>query len=288
MKPRLALVALLGLVSCVAADQDVDYGGLRFTIVASRGARSGVWTAEDWVIHFDRLVLGFRTMTFGKVGQDNRCSFRGLGQTSDTVFDPRYGIVQTFAGIRPEDCPDVGIFLAPPGDTTSVGPGVTSRDLVDLVTGAPAHAIVEATAESEHASLRIALRFDTDRTSSRFGGCTAGKSAGVRVAANVRPSFTVTFSPERLFFDALSLTATASILPFVLADARGDEDGIATMDELDAILLAEVRAFAPTYQLLNDPVGGSFGDYVRTLFRFTFSYGATGACAGNEPGSEQP
>lgn len=288
--------AVLSIVACAAAcvpaDESLSLGSVTFTLKASR-ASDGHFTTADvmndgtigWNVTFDRLVLGFRTMTIGKVGDEDRCSFRGRGERSDVVFDPRVGLVQTFNGIEPADCEDVGIFLAPPGDTTDVGPGARPSDLFELAGDPPAHALVEATARYHEESFRVRLRFETARTSSRFGGCSAA-TRGIRVLANERQAATVTFVPENLFRDALGFGANLRLTPFIEADENGNGDGVATMDEIDALPLARLRGFGDFYQLANGTTAGSFGDYLRALFRFTFTYRESGACFGNEPGSE--
>src|SRR5690349_11061844 len=120
---RLAFASLLFLApACVPADGAFGLGSVQFTIKASRAADVGFTTADfnrttgqsaPWTVQFDRLVVGFRTMTIGKVGDDDRCAFRGRGETSDIVIDPRHPIVQTFNGISEANCEDTGIFLSP-------------------------------------------------------------------------------------------------------------------------------------------------------------------------------
>src|SRR5690606_33944916 len=110
------------------------------------------------------------------------CAYRGRGAASDVVFDPRRGLVQSFNGIQPVECPDVGVIFGPPGPATTLGEGASSSELVELATGRPAHALVDATAEwatptggfTPTRTLAIKLRLDTERTSSRFGGCRTG------------------------------------------------------------------------------------------------------------------
>ena len=292
MRRALLLSFVLAGAACVPADEAVALGSATFTVKASRAATAGFVTADrmndgtiGWNVVVDRVVLGFRTVTIGKVGDDDRCSFRGRGERSDVVFDPRTGLVQTFNGIQPADCEDVGIFLAPPGDTTGVGPGASPEDLFDLAADPPAHAIVEATARHHDESFRVRLRFDSTRTATRFGGCSAA-TRGIRVRANERQVASMAFSPENLFRDALGFGSALRLTPFLEADENGDGDGVATMQEVDALPLARLRGFGDFYQLPNGTIAGSFGDYLRALFRFTFIYRDSGACFGNEPGSE--
>jgi hypothetical protein len=291
----LSALTVLAAAACVPADGSLQLGSVSFTVTASRATEAGFTTDDSlpdpfdrWTVEIDRVVLGFRTMTIGKVGDEDRCSYRGRGEASDIVFDPRIGIVQTFNGIIPANCEDVGVFLSPPGDTTEVGPGVTSRDLVELAEGDPAHAIIEATGKHGNtASIHVVLRFDTGRTSSRFGGCQAlFQPKGVRVVANQRLSVGVAFAPENLFRSALGFGADFRIDPFVEADRTGNNDGIVTMNEIDAVRLPRLRAFSDGYQLPDGTQNGTFGDYLRALFRFTFLFRDTGTCVGNEPGAE--
>jgi hypothetical protein len=279
--------------ACVPADGAFGLGSVQFTITASVASQDPVgvplFTSRygSWRVHFDRVVLGFRTMTIGKVGDDDRCAFRGRGEQSDIVFDPRRTLVQTFNGISPANCEDTGIFLSPPGDTTDLGPGATARDLFDLAQGDPAHAIIEARAEQEGRTFLIRMRFDTLRTSSRFGGC-AGRfeAKGVRVRANERTLASATFAPENMFQDSLGFGGTPRLDPFIEADELGNQDDVFTMDEADKLPLSSVRVFGDGYQLPNGTSIGFFGDFLRALFRFTFFFKEVGTCVGNEPGAE--
>lgn len=288
---RLVFFSLLLLVpACVPADGAFALGSVEFTMKASlRSEEPFVLPGQErsFTLAFDRVVLGFRTMTIGKVGDDDRCSFRGRGEKSDIVFDPRHTLVQTFNGISPADCEDTGIFLAPPGDTTEIGPGASPADLFDLAEGPPAHAIIEATATARDRTFVVRLRFETLRTASRFGGC-AGRfeAKGVRVRANERTFASTTFAPENMFQDSLGFGGQLRLHPFEEADSLGNQDDVFTMDEADQVPLTQVRRFGEGYQLPNGTRGGTFGDFLRALFRFTFFFKEVGTCVGNEPGSE--
>lgn len=287
---RLAALTLgLGLASCVPTDEALDLGSVAFHVTASERTRRGLSTEESvdgWALRFDRVVLGFKTMTIGTFGDEDTCAYRGRGAASNVVFDPLRGVVQTFNGLRPVACPDVGVILGPPDDATTLAGGATWDDLVELASDEPAHAVVEATAWRDarpgggRDRVRIALRFDTARTSAMFGGCRAATERGVRAVAGEREEVRVRFAAEALFREAISTTAGVRVQPFVQADARGDDDGVVTMDDLDALPLADV--FGEFYQLPNGSRAGSLGDYVRTLFRFTLGFREAGLCVGHE------
>lgn len=295
---RRSLWCVLGasaLLGCVPADEAVGLGSVQFTWTVSARTRDGLEETEvydGWALRFDRIVLGFKTMTIGQIGVADVCSYRGRGEAADVVFDPRAGLAQTFNGIQPVTCPDVGVIFGAPSDTTTLGQGVTSRDLVELASGAPAHAIVEATATRERdylsRELRIVLRFDSLRTSTRFGGCRAA-ARGVRILEGQRDEVTVRFAAENVFRDAISTSARLRVNPFADADRAGDGDGVVTMAELDGMSLSDVAArYNNFYQLPDGTQNGTFGDFVRALYRFTVMFRTEdGICVGNEPGSEE-
>jgi hypothetical protein len=284
---RFAFSLLLLVAACVPADGAFGLGSVQFTIKGSRASELGFRTIDGWNVDVDRVVLGFRTMTIGKVGDDDRCAFRGRGEKSDIVFDPRRTLVQTFNGISEANCEDTGIFLSPPGDTTEVGPGATPTDLFDLAQGDPAHALMDATARRDDETFVVRLRFDTLRTASRFGGC-AGRfeAKGVRVRANERTLASTTFAPENVFQNSIGFGGSLQLGPFEQADLRGNQDGVFTMDEADSLPLSALRGLGEGYQLPNGTTIGSFGDFLRALFRFSFFFKEVGTCVGNEPGSE--
>ncbi|HVH46474.1 MAG TPA: hypothetical protein VM925_29230 [Labilithrix sp.] len=290
------VIGALAAGGCVPADEAVGLGSVEFTFTVSTRTELGLLADETdgWAVVFDRIVLGFKTMTIGKVGVDDVCSYRGRGESADVVFDPRLGLVQTFNGIEPVACPDVGVIFTPPGASTTLGNGVTSKDLVELASGSPAHAIIEATAtEDVHfrasrkpRTLRIALRFDTERTPSRFGGC-RDSARGVRIVAGTREEGRVLFAAERLFRNAIAPNAGLRVFPFNDADERSDGDGVVTMDDLDMMPLGSARRRGGEYLLPDDAPHDSFGDFVRFLFRQTLLFGTEdGLCIGNAPGDE--
>lgn len=282
-------LVLLGGAACVPADGAFGLGSVQFTIKGSRGSEFGVTTNDGWALEFDRVILGFRTMTIGKVGDDDRCAFRGRGEKSDIVFDPRRTLVQTFNGISAANCEDTGVFLSPPGDTTELGPGAVAADLFELAQGDPAHALIDVTARRDDETFVVRLRFDTLRAASRFGGC-AGRfeAKGVRVRANERTLASTTFAPENMFQNSLGFGGSRLVDAFVEADRAADDDGVFTMSDADRFPLSFLRGrgFGDGYQLPNGTTAGSFGDFLRALFRFTFLFKEVGTCVGNEPGTE--
>lgn len=284
MKKAIVALCLLG-AACVPADDAIRLGAVGFALGATTFTTNGVpssATADGFAIRFDRIVLGFKTMTVGKVGSLDTCSYRGSAQRADVVFDPRRGIVQVFNGIQPVVCPDVGIIFGPPDGATTLGEGTPSSDLVALASGVPAHAILDATTTSPGGTAwAIRLRFDTATTASRFGGCQLGPVRGVTVLAGQRDDAAVLFGAENLFREYLAdSTAALRGQPFAIADRDGDHE--TTMAEIDALPLRALGEDA--YQLADGSQSGSFGDYLRQLFRFTVSFrDATGACIGNDP-----
>ncbi len=107
----------------------------------------------------------------------------------------------------------------------------------------------------------------------------------MRIRAGERDAVQVRFAAENLFRDALSTTSEIRFAPFAQADAQGDNDHVVTMDELDALNLSSLfsRGF---YQLPNGSRGGTLGEFVRVLFRFTVLFRTDdGLCIGNDPDS---
>jgi hypothetical protein len=293
MKRWSSVVAAGVLAACVPADEAGSLGSVEFVVLATDSTRTGVERTDDgWSIAFDRVVLGFKTMTIGHIGVADACSYRGRGASSDVIFDPRQGLVQSFNGITPTSCPDVGIIVGPPDADTTLGGGVGSREVIELANDVPAHAIVEATATytppqpgfGRAQQLKIRLRFDSTRTSTRFGGCqsvtsTGTPTRGVAVLGSERQYVAVRFGAERLFRDGISDGALTRVAPYAYADRNGDQ--LVTMDELDATPFGYLGIEAP-----NGIKVTTFGDWVRVLFRYAFTFGDRGTCTGNAPGTE--
>lgn len=291
---------LAGLSACVPADEALGLGSVQFTVTASNRTKAGIYPGESrdgYRVDFDRVVLGFRTMTVGKVGAPDTCSYRGRGAANDAVFrplGPSPGLVQTFNGLSPVECPDVGAIFGLPTNATVLDANATSADLVELAERG-LHAIIDATATPSDGSgpLGIRLRFRPQTTSTRFGGCHEA-TRGTRILEGKRDQVTVYFAAENLFREAISSTVPFRIAPFAQADARGDADGVATMDEIDDLPLSAIPSGdfyqVPVSTTANNVAGAypSLGDFVRFLFRFTLLYRTeNGLCTGNEPGSQE-
>jgi len=297
---RTLLALAAALVACVPADEALPTGSVEFTIFArepetffSAGAFVDrfVTSRRSWDVRIDRVLLSLKTMTIGSIENPDQCSYRGRGARSNVVFEPERGNVQTFNGIMPGPCPDVGIVLGPPDARTFLARGVTPADYAALVASPASHVIVAATAtpastDVEARAYRLFLRFDAERSSTTYGGCRVAQK-GVVVQAEARAQETVAFSARALFRDAFTTFANLRFQPFADADDDGNADGIITMDELDAVRLATVRAtYSSGYVLPDGRLAGTFGDYVRSQLRFTFEYGDGGLCTGNPPGVE--
>ena len=94
----------------------------------------------------------------------------------------------------------------------------------------------------------------------------------------------VRFAAENLFREAISTTAAIRLRPFLQADT--DRDDLVTMSELDELPLRAVEG--DFYQTPDGRRTGSFGDFVRALFRFSIQFrSADGQCIGNPPGEEE-
>lgn len=292
----LCTVTFLAAAACVPADESLPLGSAQFTVTARGSPRtlSENLVVDRWEIHVDRFLLSFKTMTIVNLTNSDQCAYRGRGAQTNVVFDGTEGsIVQAFNGIRPGDCPDVGMRLGPPDDLTTLGEGAKPADLITLLTDRPSHALFEATATRkaqppftlEDEVKKISLRFDSERASSSFGGC-RDAIRGAKIRPQARYGVFVAIAAEAFFRDAISASAQLRFSPFVDADQQGDDDGTITMDDLDRLPLASARAYGPFYQLPNGSTRGSFGDYVRAQLQFSVRFGDGGLCNGIEPGTE--
>lgn len=304
-----AVVTTVVLAACVPADEAVGLGSVQFTFTASTQTKGGIATlfpsTDGYRVTFDRIVLGFKTMTVGKIGVPDTCSYRGRGGVSDAVFSPigaAPGLVQTFNGIAPVECPDVGVIFGVPENATVVDANATSSELVELAQNG-LHALVDATAtplyDDAEAPTKIQLRFNPVTTATRFGGCSDATvrgqvpTRGTRIRVGERDEATVFFAAENLFLQEVGSGTGFRVKPFLQADRIGDGDGVVTMEELDRLPLTAI----PDHQNYQVPVSAtsnniagayaSLGDFVRFLFRFTVLFRSEyGTCVGNEPGTE--
>ncbi|MBS2018205.1 MAG: hypothetical protein JST00_35365 [Deltaproteobacteria bacterium] len=300
------LLALLGIavtaaVACVPSDEALPTGSAEFTLFTKDDdlylpVTRFVDRRRRWDVRIDRIRGSFKTVTIGQVGVPEQCSYRGRGALSNLIFDLSRGNTQTFNGIQPGLCPDVGIVFGAPDSATTLGAGMTVADLADMVVAPTSHVIIEGTATPRAAPgddptppYRLLLRFDTARTTTTWGGCRDSESRrGVTIVPEQRQRADMLFRPQAIFREIIAPTANLRFEPLALADDDGNRDGIVTMDELDDITLASVRQIAgsQTYVLPDGVQAGSLGDYVRAQLRFVFQFNGAGICNGNPAGVE--
>lgn len=303
----LAKAALVALAACVGTDDSPGFGSVQYTFVKSAAALDGLVTADDYRLTIDRFVLGFKTMTVGKIGTPDVCSYRGRGAASNVVFDLDHGVVQTFNGVSPVLCPDVGMIFGLVDNDTTPFDGTPSSELVELAEGGY-HALLDATVTAgigdsfeggppiPGASWKIQLRFDPVYTSSRFGGCkgsVAGQvTRGVQIREDARQTLSVVVAPENFFREGISTGVDFRAAPFVQADEQGNDDGVVTMAEVDKLALVDIDGndySLPPEEGIVKGLYPTLGDFVRYLFRFTMRYETEdGECVGNPPGDTNP
>ncbi len=296
MRLRLALAFVL--VACVPADEAIPTGSAQFTIFAKDedlflSHERFVALGQGWDIEIERAMVSFKTMTIGKVGVADQCSYRGRGARNNVLFDLSRGNVQTFNGIQPGDCPDVGLVLGIPDLATTLGEGTTVADIGAMVAAPASHFIIAGRAipatprfagDRPSEPYRFYLRFDPARTTTSYGGC-RDTMRGVHIVPEERQRANVTFNPAAIFRQAIAPGVPLDFRPFARADIDSNDDKLVTMDELDQVKLSSVRqGFSQLYVLPDGQLDGTFGDFVRAQLRFVFQYGESGVCNGNPPG----
>ena len=270
----------LGAAACVPTDEALPLGAAEFTITA-RFAERSLTTVDGWALHIDRYVLGFRTMTVQNLQDSDQCSYRGRGADANIIVDGTVGsIIQSFNGVKPGPCPDVGLRLTVPDDYTRVGEGTTLADLLDLAT-TQTHAFVMATATQDAFTKHVLLRFDPVTTTMAFASCRAS-IRGVKIEPDGRDAVFVAFDASAFFRNALSAYSDLAFAPFAAADA--DNDGQITMTELD-----QFQSFfgggGLTYTLPSGESPTSLGQWVRAQFQASLHYDTDGVCDGLDAGT---
>jgi hypothetical protein len=193
--------------------------------------------------------------------------------------------VQTFDGIEPQACPDVGFVLGPPDNNTVPGAGVTGQDVLAFLEGDASHAYLEMTATQADESYAMKLRFITSGTPSNFGGCRTG-TKGVSVLPDKRVPSTIAFSADAMFRDTLGTDAALRFSPY--RDADANHDHVITMDELDAWPLENAQIYSDGYHFQDGTTVGTFGQFVRLQMKFAFFFDEDGSCVGDDPGTTEP
>ena len=277
-----ASVLLLGfaMVACVPTDESLVLGSAEFTITARASERSFT-SVDGWSLFVDRYVTGFRTMTIVNMQDTDQCSYRGRGASANIIFDGIVGTnIQSFNGIKPGPCPDVGLRLTMPDDYTRVGEGTTEADLLDLATTG-SHTVVTVTATLGTQTKHVRLRFDPGSTTSAFANC-RDAIRGAKIEPEGRDVIFVAFDASAFFRDTIKPYADVWFGPFVEADA--DDDGEITMAELDNSRIFSDRR-PPAYLLPTGVPPTSLGQFVRAQFQASLHFGASGQCDGLDAGT---
>lgn len=297
---RLLALALLTAAACVPADGALPTGSAEFTIFTKDEelfipAERLTRRLRNWNVHFERIRVSFKTMTIGKVGVPEQCSYRGRGARSNVIFDLSRGNIQTFNGIQPGDCPDVGIVFGLPDLATTLGEGMTVDDIGAMLAPPASHVIIEGRATPKDPDdeitrpYRFLLRFDPERTTTTFGGCRSEVfRRGVRILPEQRQQARVTFNPVAVLH--LGIGGSPSFEHFAIADDEGNGDGIVTLEELDRLTIQRCREIAlgvsDACLFKERERTGTFGDFVRDQLRDTMRFNDVGPCNGNPPGVE--
>lgn len=280
MRAMCILIASLAAAACVPADEALPLGSAEFTITARYSARTAT-TVDGWSINIDRYVMGFRTITIVNLEDSDQCSYRGRGADANLIFDGTTGsVIQSFNGIKPGPCPDVGLRLSVPDDYTRVGEGTTVDDLLALASNGQ-HAFVDVTATKDDQTVHLEFRFDPGTTSNAFANC-RDATRGAKIEPEGRDAIFVEFDALAFFRERLITGSDLSFSPFALADQ--DDDGTITMAELDATHV--VGGFGSlAYTLPNGQHTSSLGEWVRTEFQASVHFGNGGTCDGLPAGT---
>jgi hypothetical protein len=261
----LGIGVLVALEACLPTDEAVGMGSAQFTVRTSSFVRDGFLTSDrtddrkPWSITFERVMVGFETMTLRNTTTGEGVYVRGSAEDNYVVFDPRVGLVQTLNGLEPATYV-VALLLGPPGGAFGVGPGATSADLIDLAAQEGILTTIDLNATHATERLAIHLRFDA-RVGRSF-------SLDERILfPNERASVEIELAFEGLLFDGREYR----LATFLEADRAGNGDGVVTMAEVDALALDAVRTADAPFTMPPGTIGGTVGDYLRVRFEHWIS-----------------
>jgi hypothetical protein len=210
------------------------------TVSPSDATLHGFTTADDWALHFDRVLVGI-----GHTALDPDCTNYSEARYY-RVLDLSAGSAQTLSFLYGLGTCDVAFRIAPPDADTVLGEGVTDADEVFLrtpgsddyfsnagvaldVIGAAVH---QGMTESFHWSFRQNIRF-TDCQVMKDGQLVSG----VTLRSNDALTYDILLETEALFRDNVDdARASLRFAHFAAADlVFGNGDGIVTLDEVGKV-----------------------------------------------------
>lgn len=253
MHHRTLLVAylpLLGLTSCLPADDRPAPGSLLVTASPSTAVERGMTTDDGWTLTYDRVLVGL-----GRVWLGEDCTSYATSRY-DRVFDVTQSRDQKLSiefGLG--QC-DLRFRMAAPAADALLGAGVLDADRDFMRTPADDPYVkhggvaleVDGSASKANASKTFQWIF---RQTIRYDQCgmtsPGGTMAGVNLASGTSQALDIEIDAERLFRDDLvDASAVLRFEPFAEADTiRGNGDGVVTLDELAEEPLGQLRVVAP-------------------------------------------
>ncbi len=233
---------------------------------------SEVFTQEpDSDVKYSKFLITFSNLTVGAEGSDEENVFEG-----PVVFNMHEAgrhDVTSFPEIEARRWDKVSAEVKPAEGTPAKGTdAVTDEDLQILADGGFS-VYVEGTVNRSGDEKDFAWGFTT---STLFHDCqTADGGAGVVVPSGASGTWELTIHGDHLFYDDLQ-NASAKTRLSAIVDADGDDDGLVTMAELEAVDLTELPG--DQYGTGGEAGVENLGDFVSALSRTLVHATGEGEC----------
>ncbi len=281
-----ALLCLLGS-GCLPDDTRPEPGSVLTTMTGSEAARNSVVTEDGWTLTFGRALLNVGPMQLGDECQKYaEYSEPGYDRILDVTRDGAQKVSIMFGLGR---C-DIDFATTPPSGDAVRGAGVTEADKAALRTPGSDRfvtndgVVLHLEGAGERAGRRVSFAWDI-RQRLFFKKCVVSvkgmEQAGLDLRGGTDLEVDLLAEVEALFRDDVARDgARLRFDPFASADARGDRDGVVTLDELRSVTLQELRTDGAYGVGDAEDTVASLDAYIyRVLWPTFLRYRGTGECS---------
>lgn len=266
---------LLGLASALtvlglACDEDPaepPLGAVTIEASAAPSLASGFTTADGWAVKYTRFLVSVTQVSVagseGTVTASNANLVVDLAKAHGpvTLVSAENRIARAWQ--------DVSLAIGPATSGASPTPPLGESDVAPLVTNGLS-VYVEATMQKDTVTKTLELGFATNTTYARCG-------SGVVIPRGGTATADVGFAGDVLFADALS--GAHVLRGDAIAAADGNDDGLVSLAELDAVSILSARAAGGAYTT-GGPDPATLGAFVTLeVPAIVASFGGDGTCA---------
>lgn len=228
---------------------------------------------DGWALTYSKFLVNFGSIEL--LSSDG-----GFRSTRPRLFDnklPGVKLVERFEGVPAQAYPNVSYEIAPVSEETLIAEGVSEADKQRMLESGYS-LWLEGTAEKAERVKAFAWGFTLNTRYERCHSQQGGRDElGLVVTNESTVEAQLTTHGDHPFYDRLEESENPAVMTSLrfdaMADADADDDGVVTLDELDATPL-DVRRYNPS-----SLSAATLGEFVRRLARTVGHFRGEGECS---------